>query len=435
MAVALLGVLDLSIVTDQLTSMLTNCINTSPLWNPNNLPVNPGPSFAINVTGSAPETVRGLGGCQLSLYLFHVGEDKFQKNFQPNGQLAPGVPPVRFQPMSLDLYYLLTAFSEGDYVQEQQAMSIALRCFHENPIVRFNVAFGPQNVQEEFCLTMEVETTESLGRLWQAITSPLRLAAVYKVSVVFISPEAPAGPPAPHPKQISLSADPSLLPYAAVGQVIGTLRTVRYHSPDGTAAQPDIRSFDLSPATVAPGERFILYGAGLNQNSSHRVYLIMPDGTEREVTAWLVPFPAQTNTRFTLTLPATVGAPPTDAPPAGVYQVRVGSDAAQGDAQTIRSNTTPFSVAARVRVTAEPPILTGPGPFTLNGAGFVAGNTEVLLDTVPLRETGGAPGAGEFNVTGAAITFRPPGNLAPGRYAVRIRVNQIESAPAWWLQV
>jgi len=78
--------------------------------------------------------------------------------------------------------------------------------------------------------------------------------------------------------------------------------------------------------------------------------------------------------------------------------------------------------------------LSGPGPFTLNGTGFVTGQTEVLMDAIPLGEGVAGPGGFSINGTGTAITFTPPG-LEAGLYAVRIRVSQVESDPAWWLRV
>lgn len=439
MALGLLGVLDLSIITDALISLLDDCRDHSPLWNPNNLPTNPGPTFTIKITGSMPETVRKDGDCQLSLYLFHVAQDKFQRNSPVMGPRSSVIPQ---QPMSLDLYYLLTAYADKNYVHEQQAMSIAMRCFYENPIVRKTVSINSQGVKEEFCLTMEVETADELSRLWQSFTTAFRLSAVYKVSVVFITPDVSDTHIAPHPKKIGLSVDPTSLPYASEGQVFGTFRTVVYTSPDNTVAKPDIRSFDLSPATVAAGERFLLQGAGLNQATSHRVYLLFPDGTEHEVTSWVVPDPDpshkfRTDSQITLELPTTLGSPP-NTPPAGIYQLRVGSDKTQGDVQTIRSNATPFSIAARIDVTADPPILTPMGSiFRFSGLGFIVGRTEALLDTVPLTAASGSPGAGEFNVNAGltTVSFQPPGNLPSGRYTVRVRVNQVESAPAWWINI
>ncbi|MCC6166805.1 MAG: hypothetical protein IT329_06210, partial [Caldilineaceae bacterium] len=221
---------------------------------------------------------------------------------------------------------------------------------------------------------------------------------------------------------------------------LGTLRSVTYTSPTSTPAQPDERTFDLSPAIAAAGDEFILYGGGLNQPTANRVYLLLPGGAEQEVTAWKAAAGLQTASRVTLRLPATVGAPPANTPAAGVYQLRLGSDQAQGDPQTYRSNSTSFSIAPRVDVNQDPPLLvSAAGLYTLVGVGFVAGATELLLDTVALSEVGGgvAPGPGQFAVNGAGtgLSFRVPAVLGPGRYAVRVRANQVEAAPSWWIDL
>lgn len=435
MPVAALGVLDLSLITDLLIARLEQCRDNSPIWNPNDLPVNPGPTFTIDVNGSMPSAVRQDGNCQLSVYLFHVTPDKYQRNLP---SLGPGQPPIRRQPMALDLYYLVTAFADKNYVQEQQAMSIVLRCFHENPIIHHTVVLQGQNVPEEFSLTMEVESVDEMGRLWQSFTVPFRLSLVYKVSVILIPPDAPTIPPAPKPTRFTLTADPTALPLAAAGQVLGTLRSVTYTSPTSTPAQPDERTFDLSPAIAAAGDEFILYGGGLNQPTANRIYLLLPGGAEQEVTTWKAAAGLQTASRVTLRLPAAVGAPPANTPAAGVYQLRVGSDQAQGDPQTYRSNSTPFSIAPRVDVNQDPPLLApAAGLYTLAGAGFVAGATELLLDTVTLSEVGGVPGPGQFAVNGpgTVLSFRAPAVLGPGRYAVRVRANQVEAAPSWWIDL
>jgi hypothetical protein len=288
---------------------------------------------------------------------------------------------------------------------------------------------------------MEIETADELGRLWQAVSSPARLSIVYKVSVVFITPERPTKAVAPPVESISLSADPASLPFADSGQVIGTFREVSYRAPDLSA-----RRFEQSPATVAAGERVFLLGAGLNQVTSSRVFLLTADGaSEFEVTTWIVPNPVppappvETSSRIVLQLPATVAALPAagtalaNTPPAGVYQLCV------GDA-TNRSNSTPLSIAAKLTIPPGPPapILSSvAGVFTVNGVGFIGGQTELLIGTVKLAEAAGAPAVGEFdvNAAGSVMTFQLPSNLPAGIHAVRVRVNRVESAPTWWIQV
>jgi hypothetical protein len=216
MALASLGVLDLSIITDSLIGLLTQSRDLSPLWKGNV------PSFTITITGSMPETVRPDGDCQLSLYLYHVSQDAFQRNSPVLGRALP----IPDQPLSLNLYYVLTAYAKKNYVQEQQAMSIALRCFHDNPLVRISLPAPVPvpvplptpgtDVEDftkvtglagEFCVTMEIESVDKLGFLWQAFSAPFRLSAVYKVSVVFITPYVTQRAPALPVKQVIVAAD------------------------------------------------------------------------------------------------------------------------------------------------------------------------------------------------------------------------------------
>jgi len=434
MGLAPLGVLDLSLVTNTLISMLENYVTTaSLLWQ--SLEAS-GNTFPISYSGALPDAVRKLAGCQLTFSLFHITEDKYQRNSPLLNQRAQTIP---FQPMSLDLYYLLTAFADQQYQQEQQAMSMALQFFYRTPIVRLQVALPgiPAAVNEEFVLSMEIETSDEMARLWQAITVPIRLAVVYKVSVVLLTP--PATPSlAPKVATMQLAADPAVFPYALNGQVIGTVRTFAFASLTSTVANPVILSLDYSPAVATPGpaQPFNLYGANLNQPTSNNVYLLMPDGTEYNVTNWMVPEPTpgvqnfQTPSRITLQLPPKVGLPPANAPAPGVYQVSAGSDAPT----KYRTNATPFSIAAWVDTSSvpqpNPPILGAVAEtYTVNGEGFVAGATEILLDTVALASA-------EVTVVSAEqVTFVAPAILPSGTYAVRIRVNNVESPPAWWVVI
>jgi hypothetical protein len=445
-----LGLLDLSIVTDYLLKLLNDAKTNTQLWNeeptaPAGTPsgINPGQSFNIEISGNPPDTLRDGAGCQLSMYLFHLAADKFQRNAPVTGpytntrtrQNVTRVPTIPAQPLSLELYYILTAYAQGDnsYIQEQQAMSIALKCFHENPIVRPTVPVDGR--QEEFCLTMEVEPADKFGMLWQAMTVSLRLAVLYKVSVVFIEPPAP--PPLAPPvgeTGVKLSVFPTALPFAEQGQVIGTFITISYTGADNTS-----QSFDLWPAVVAPGQNFLLYGAGLDvANQSDQVYLLPPGGgAEQNATTWVTPPPANTASlstasRFALTLPSATTLTP------GIYQLQIGNQIALGATGALRSNATPFSIAAFVDPTGGPILAPVGNIYTLNGLNFVPGNTQVLLGMVALTATDATPpSAGQFNVQpdGKAITFALPANLPSGTYAVRVRVNQVESPPAQWVTV
>jgi hypothetical protein len=181
-----LGLLDLSIVTDRLLTLLDTTTQTSRLWGLTGTPpVNPGPSFGIVFTGLRPDDPAIRSGCQVSLYLFHVAPDKFNRNtFPAGGRPRQGAE----QPLGLTLYYLLSAHAEGSYAHAQQAMSIAIKCLHDHSII--TSATNP----EQFTLTIEPESVEEIGRLWQSLSCPLRMSMVFRASVLFLDPETPVRP-------------------------------------------------------------------------------------------------------------------------------------------------------------------------------------------------------------------------------------------------
>lgn len=186
-----LGLLDLSIVTDRLIKQLKACTAASHLWVEDRVTTSVASAapFTIHYTGLPPDIAETLGDCHLSVYLFHVAPDRFNRNTFPRGGRSREIPE---QPLGLTLYYLLSAHSKKSYVQEQQAMSIALKCFHDHPIITATVSIDGRG--EEFTLTMEGQSVDEIGRLWQATASPLRLSAVYRASVVFLEPEEPTHP-------------------------------------------------------------------------------------------------------------------------------------------------------------------------------------------------------------------------------------------------
>ena len=452
MALNPLGVLDLSIVTDLLIQTITNSWNASPMWG--TLPDES--FFKPSITGLTPESVRNAGGCQVTVSLIHIETNKFNRNFvyppppQPPVENAP--PPraqlIPYLPLSLDLFYFISAFSDNDFHQEQQAMSVVLQCFHQNPIVKTNVVIPgspPESTQEEFTVTMEIETADSISRLWQAITAPFRLSLLYKVSVVFLTPPEPAGP-AKQVRRYGLAVEPATFPVATAGQIFGATSTATFVPPAGGQSSVSV---DYSPATVAPGGQFFLLGAGLNQGTdsgavpnpgtSFRVFLLQPPNyqVETEITSWLAPdvFPAspiQTASRMVLNVPL-------NAPPAGVYSICAGSQAPP-DVITYRTNSTPFNMAARVDVPASPadPIVPEvAGTYTVAGLGFIAGATQVLLETVPLDYVAaGPPAPGQFTVNDiSTLTFQRPAAMPKGFYSIRVRVNGVESPPALWIEV
>lgn len=483
MALNQLGVLDLSNITDFLIFNLKDYwlgnngkgIPVNPLWDSLGKQ-NPVETFTFNVTGEMPLELREgkEQSCQVSIYLFHVEQDKHQRNSPVTGPSsssgASRVPPIPYHPLSLDLYYLVTAYSKN-YLEEQRAMSIALRFFHENPIIRgsINLPGLVGSVALEFCVTMETEAQDTMSRLWQSFTAPFRMGVVYKLSVIFITPPVEDRPIAPNPQFIELTANPGLLPFVQDARLLGTSRVVTYPSlkdppPPPSTQLRQIFRCQQNPATVVPADplapgsplnspsRFYLQGFGLNQANSSRVYIILPDNTEVEVTQWrpVEPPPAkpgdpprlQTESQMVLDLPNDVDAIPDDthAPFPNIYRVRVGSDPVQGDKTFFRSNAVSFSVAAWISAPAYPasPILAAnlDGSYAINGRGFILGSTDVSLETIALVPIANAPAKGEFFVKDLnTIILVLPDTMPKGRFAVRVRVNHVESDPSVWIEL
>jgi hypothetical protein len=179
-------ILDLSAVTDGLIDLVKSQWAAAPIWAELGAV---GPTFTPTFTGLAPDAIRDGNGPQLSLFLYHVETDNAQEStfWSPQMLRSPGQP-VRYLPLALNLFYLLSAYSEASYTEEQEAMSVALRIFHANGIVRSDATPTPA---WSLTLTMEHRSYDELSRLWQATTVPLRLGVVYRAAVLFLTPDEP----------------------------------------------------------------------------------------------------------------------------------------------------------------------------------------------------------------------------------------------------
>jgi hypothetical protein len=405
---------DLSAVTDSLIGLVKNQWSSAPLWTEVSGPP-PSPTFTPNFSGLAPDAVLKEAGPQLSLYLYHVETNNAQEAlfWQPQMMDDTGGEPTRLLPLALDLYYLLFAWSESSYIEEQEAMSIAMRIYHANPIVRSGAGAA---VPWELCLTVEHRSYDELSRLWQATTAPLRMSVVYRAAVAFIEPDT-------GPESANLVTE--YFVNTSLSVLFGTSRLVTYVGPSG---QPT--SATASPATVAPSQTVTVLGTdlGIVQTSDH-VYLLPPGGgAEVDVTAW-VDSGASDLTQYVLTLPATVGAPPGDSPPPGHYQLRVGSNTVDQP----RSAVIPLDIAPFVEP-AGGPVLAGAAPFTIDGAGFVTAATDVSVGSTALTASP-TPGAGEFDVdpSGNFLTFSPPAGPSGSVEPIQVSVNGVSADPAWWV--
>jgi hypothetical protein len=73
-------------------------------------------------------TVRQSSGCQMTMYPFHLNAEAATRNTPLTGNVPQ---PNKSQALGLTLFYLLSAFSRDSSIQEQQALSIAIKALHE----------------------------------------------------------------------------------------------------------------------------------------------------------------------------------------------------------------------------------------------------------------------------------------------------------------
>jgi hypothetical protein len=250
--------------------------------------------------------------------------------------------------------------------------------------------------------------------------------------VAFLGPRDQPPPTAAPPHRIDLVVGAPVAALSVQPQLFRAATRIDLTTPGGTT-DPGAVTATLAPEVAVAGQTLFIGGAGLDLPAAADIFLTTLDGvTEVKVTAWHSR-PAAGG-QIVLALPAAYGAAPAATPAPGVYLLTVGTDA-----PTRRSLPIPVAIGARIDGVAVPPVLTpsGSGVFTVSGAGFTTGATQLILDTIPLTLTGGGAAPGKFavNAGGTAITFKLPAGLSAGRYHVRVRVNGVESPPSWQVVV
>ena len=437
---------DLGHVTHLLITNLSDAIKASPRYVQS--------AFPFEVSGLMPAVSRHDGTNSLSLYLLHVGRDPYWRNTPVQGKLGQL---NTSQPLSLNLSYLLTSHSEKNWQMEQYLMSVALEYLHANPIY---IGSGA-----EFTVTVEADSIEEMSRLWQAITVPIRLSAMFRVAVVFLKPEKQPDPDQRTPVEVSLSvgADLNATPPVpeAEPRLFEIAIPVAYRVPPNATDPSQVVALPGQPAAVA-GESVRVRGSGLDTADGAVAYLMpagVPPGSGQE---WPIPGTwriagtpslvvsasgtASNADEMLLRLPASYGALPawgtalSATPPPGKYMLAVGN--APGASPAVRSNALPVSVAPQMNgIGPSAPVLpSSGGVYTFTASGLIAGHTSILLDQTALA-IGGAADLGVAAMAENAglwtITFElPASGFTSGSYVpVRVLANSIEAPPGWWVLI
>lgn len=282
-----MALLDISQVTSSLVTLLETHIQASSIW--------PG-GQTLSVVPDPPDRLAGSNA--LGVYLYHIEEDPHNKNMLPVGNSQP---PIRYTPMPLLLYYQLSAHSDLDSptgsFREQLILGAAVKALHDYPVINNETVVGNPSVpvltgsiidnNNRFSIELRPVTADEAVNFWTAGSSPLRLAAYYRVSVIMLEPELLQSSAAPV-LNYELYAFPGKRPFITGSSYEATIQV-----PGETTS----REFSLQPAQVPVGGTFSLRGVNFISDDTTLVitssdweeeHEIMPVDWVLQVAAWKI---------------------------------------------------------------------------------------------------------------------------------------------------
>ncbi|HLT35070.1 MAG TPA: DUF4255 domain-containing protein [Enhygromyxa sp.] len=192
-----MALIDLSLVTSGLMKLLEDNINKV---------IDTGAN--VTVTAEPPDKVGSVTN-KLSLYMYHVTEEAFYKNFEgPGGDFGRNIART---PMGLCLYYVLTAHHESsepefDPLTQQRLMGYALKTMHDYPLI-----VDSTEILDELILPADLRGADNPVQVIMRPTAPedaiafwgaedqrtARLSAYYEVRVILLEPDPPTSLVAP----------------------------------------------------------------------------------------------------------------------------------------------------------------------------------------------------------------------------------------------
>jgi Pvc16 N-terminal domain len=245
----------------------------------------------VNVSAVAPDVINleeaGFTP-RLNLFLYQVTPNSGWRNSGLPSRSATSGERLTNAPLALDLHYLLTAYARADF-EAEILLGYAMHLLHERPVldraaIRRALSPGPIGVSlmppafqalvasdladqvEQIKITLSVQSSDEMSKLWSAIQSKYRPSSAYQVSVVLIEGKQPAVSP---------------LPVLTRGRKIaGTQRD------EGVAVNPDVLPplptlFEAKPPDNQPAARLgesvtvegiRLAGAGHEVRLVHRLF-------------------------------------------------------------------------------------------------------------------------------------------------------------------
>jgi hypothetical protein len=421
-----MAILNVGLITRAIKRVIELSVTESSAWSPRPAPV---------VSVLPPDK---LAEGSLGVYLYHVSEDPALKNQPPAGTSADPTP-VRFTPMALNLFYLITtdakAETETAMLDAQLLLGLAIKSLHDYPMLSDSTEINTVNIFQELGLdktdsrlhiTMQPIAHNESVNYWTAGQSPLRLSAYYGISVVLLEPEQP-------PSRAGLVLDYGVHTFVTGSPQLSSSQNTLSITIPGSGAAQDI---ELQPAQVPIGVRFELLGVNLSGDDTR--CLIGNSRWDKPLAADLGWGVSATAERIIATVQEQIDAQ--DILP-GIYTAKalVTEYRRMPDGSTRSfeksSNETPFTITPRIDSIGAPDIsgnvaVTG---FRFQHADIEASDVQVFLGSDPLSSgTSGSLNSGEYAITDASnLELRLAAGTASGYLPFRLIINGAESPPSW----
>ncbi len=120
---------------------------------------------------------------KISLWLYQVQQNEFLRN-QPPLRVPQHDDQIQFQPLTLNLYYLLTPSTES-VEGDQMVLGRSMQIFNDNAILLLQSQEDP-GVSQELRLSMCQRDLRELAEVWEALQQPYRLSVCYEIRVTQI---------------------------------------------------------------------------------------------------------------------------------------------------------------------------------------------------------------------------------------------------------
>ena len=140
----------------------------------------------LDVTVLAPDETSSER--RINLFLYKLAENPFLKN-QDVTVRAGNPNQLVAEPLSLNLFYLMTPYAPNDpqtgNASAHQILGEAMRVFYENPVVpKEYLDNGLTTAREHLQIASSAVDPEELSRIWTTFSQPFRLSVLYQVSTV-----------------------------------------------------------------------------------------------------------------------------------------------------------------------------------------------------------------------------------------------------------